>query len=302
MIYAQAKQHTLRLLSFFVLLAFGGLALAPSAPVHAQEQEEEPEEVYRVETTDGNVFIGTLVSENDEAIVLQTEQVGEITLDRSDIERMTAIDLDRVRNGKYWFENPQSTRYFFSPNAIGLERQRGYYQNAWIFFNNVNYGVTDHFSLGAGTVPIFLFGAPAFPVWLLPKLSTSTPQDNLHVAAGAMVGGVLAEESVGVGLVYAASTIGSRDNNLTVGLAYGYAEDEWSETPVINVSGMTRVGRTTYLLSENYFSVEGGGLISGGIRWAPENFAVDFGLFRPLEETGDFFAAPWLGVTIPFGR
>jgi len=42
------------------------------------------------------------------------------------------------------------------------------------------------------------------------------------------------------------------------------------------------------------------------LRWAPENFAVDFGLFRPyvVGESigGGFIGVPWLGVTLPFGR
>ncbi|MCS3632659.1 hypothetical protein GGP55_003281, partial [Salinibacter ruber] len=88
-------------------------------------------------------------------------------------------------------QNPQSTRYFFAPNAIGIPQGQGYYQNTWVFLNNVNYGATENFSIGAGTVPVFLFGAEALPIWVLPKVSISTPRDNLHLAGGAVFGGVL---------------------------------------------------------------------------------------------------------------
>jgi hypothetical protein len=168
----------------------------------------------------------------------------------------------------------------------------------------VNYGVSDHFSMGGGTVPVFLFGASAIPIWFLPKVSVSTPRDNLHLAGGAVLGGVLgAGEDIGLGLVYGSATVGGRDRNATIGLGYGYTDGEFSDTPAINVSGMTRVSRTVYLLTENYFfpAVEGANLVSVGVRWAPENFAVDFALFRPLGPDIDgFVALPWLGVTIPF--
>ena len=89
-----------------------------------------------------------------------------------------------------------------------------------------------------------------------------------------------------------------------MGLGYGYAGNDWSTRPVLNISGMRRVGRTIYLLAENYVfpGSEPSGVVSVGIRWAPENFAVDFGLVRPLGVEGGFVGVPWLGVTIPFSQ
>ena len=288
-----------------IVLCIGLLgALWGTGPADAQAQASDST-LYRVETTDGNVYIGTLVSENDEEVVLSTEQVGTITIARAAIQRIEAIDPTRIRGGEYWFENPQSTRYFFAPNAIGLPSGGGYYQNTWIFLNNVNVGVSDHVSIGAGTVPVFLLGASALPFWLLPKVSVPTPSDQLHLAVGGAIGGIVGEgESAGAGILYGLSTFGTTDNNLSVGLGYGYAGSDWSSRPVLNISGMTRVGRTIYLLTENYVfpGSEPSGVISVGIRWAPENFAVDFGLVRPLDVEDGFVGVPWLGVTIPFGR
>lgn len=286
-----------------VVLVFCGLVWAPTGLLYAQEAEPQAQ-VYRVETTGGEVVIGTLVAENEREIVLDTRELGEVTVDRKNIESMEEVDPERFRDGEFWFSNPHSTRYYFAPNALGIPRGEGYYQNAWIFFNNVNYGASDRLSVGAGTVPIFLFGVNALPIWVLPKVSFSTPQENLHLAGGAVFGGVLAEEvSTGVGLVYGSATLGTRDHNATVSLGYGYTEGGFANRPTINVSGMTRVGRTLYLISENYFvaGVDGGNIISAGIRWAPKNFAVDFALARPLD-ADEIVGIPWLGVSIPFGQ
>lgn len=286
--------------SLLTLLVAGG----PTA-LHAQSADEDEEQVYRVETTEGESVVGILRSEKESEIVLWTRDIGEVIVRRDSIERMEPLDAYRVRDGKIWYPNPQSTRYFFATNAIGIRESEGYYQNAWIFLNNVNYGLSDNFSLGAGTIPIFLFGADAIPFWVLPKVSVSTPQESFHLAGGALFGGVLGgAETGGLGLLYGSATVGSRDHNATLGLGYGVEDGRLSDTPLINLSGMTRIGRSTYLITENYLVPTGGGepILSAGVRWAPQNFAVDFGLIRPATlDLNGFIGIPWLGVTIPFG-
>lgn len=269
------------------------------------QDEGQSESVYRIVTKDGNIFIGTLVSENDQEITLQTDQIGRITIQRSDIRKMEQIDPKQVNDGEYWHENPQSTRYLFSTNALGLRKGEGYYQNTWVFFNNVNFGVTDHISLGGGLTPTFLFGSGSVPVWIMPKVSIPIANESLHIAAGGLFGGVLGEENAGMGLVYGTATVGNRDNNLSFGLGYGYADGRWADIPLINVSGMYRLSRNTFFISENYFVIADGetfGVLSVALRWAPENFAVDFGLLRPTDVGGELIGIPWLGVTIPFGK
>lgn len=292
------------------LLLLGLLAAGTAAPLHAQTpdslRQTDAQHLYRIETTDGNTLVGTLVSETEETVVLQTKELDRVSIKRTDIEQMTALDGNQIRaDGTYRFRNPQSTRYFFAPNALGLPKGTGYYRNTWVLFNDASYGITDHVSVGGGTVPLFLFGADIMPVWVLPKVSAPVPGAPLHVAGGGVIGGVAAgDEFETLGLLYGSATVGTRNHNATLGVGYGYANGSLSNVPVINVSGMTRLTNTLYVVSENYvFPAEETGLMSVGMRWAPENFAVDFGLFRPLStETDDLLFLPWLGVTIPFGR
>lgn len=269
--------------------------------VHAQGSTGE---TVRITTTDGNILMGVIEQENEERIIIRVEGIGEVTVQRSNISKIEVIHPDRIRNGEYWFENPHGTRYFFAPNAIGLQKGTGYYQNAWIFFNNVNYGVSDNFSIGAGLIPGFLFGGglDATPIWILPKLSIPVSGDNFHLGVGAMIGGIIGSGSGA--LFYGSGTVGSTDKNLTIGLGYGASGGEISNTPLVNISGMYRAKRTIYLLGELYVlpGIDESGIALFGARWAPENFAVDFGLILPLEDTGGFIGVPWLGVSIPFGN
>lgn len=277
------------------------ISLSFIAIVQAQENIGE---TVRITTSDGNVLMGVVEQENEDQIIVRVEGIGEVTVQKSNIKKMEIIDPERIQNGDYWFENPHGTRYFFAPNAIGLQKGTGYYQNAWIFFNNVNYGVSDNFSIGAGLIPGFLFGGglDSTPLWILPKLSIPVSGDNFHLGVGAMIGGIIGSGSGA--LFYGSGTVGSTDKNLTVGLGYGASGGDISSTPLVNISGMYRAKRTIYMLGELYFlpGIDGSGVTLLGARWAPENFAVDFGLILPLEETGDFIGIPWLGVSIPFGN
>ena len=300
--------------SMVILLILGFALFGP--PAHSEVADTS---VVEIELQDGSSYIGTVVSETDERVVLSVDGVGEITFERRNIKTITEIDPGRMRNGTYWFDNPNATRYLFAPNAIGLRSETGYYQNTWIFFNNVNYGLTDHFSMGVGTVPVFLFGVRALPIWILPKVSYPV-NDSFSLATGAMFGGVIGDNvSMGVGLAYGMATYGNRDSNITGTIAYGYQGTRWSRRPFFNLSGMHRLSQTFYLTSENYifpitesrFDPDTGSsveetnyefLFSAGVRWSPESFAVDFALVRPGGIGFDFVGFPWLGVTIPFGR
>ena len=261
--------------------------------------------LYRVETVDGNEYIGTLVSQDADNIVLKTEQLGNITLRKINIKKMAPIEGDQMKDGVLWFDNPQATRYFWQPNGYGLKKGEGYYQNVWIFFNQFSYGVTDNFSIGAGIVPLFLFAGASTPVWINPKFSIPVVKDKFNVGLGGMLGTVIGESNAGFGFVYGTSTVGNKNSNMSLGLGYGYAGGDWANAPLISLSGMWRTGQRGYLLTENFYlsTVDGDVLLlSFGGRRLIKNAGLDFGLIFPAISESSFFAIPWLGITIPFGN
>lgn len=261
---------------------------------------------YYIETVDGNSFIGTIAEQDSEKIMLKTEKLGVITLRRADIRKMNVITPAKFKDGKYWFDNPQATRYFYSPNGYGLKKGEGYYQNIWVLFNSAAVGVTDNFSIGVGLVPLFLFGGTSTPAWITPKVSFPVTKDKVQIGAGALIGAVIGEENTGFGILYGLTTFGSRDNNVTLGLGYGYAGGEMADSPMININGMFRTGARGYFLTENYIFSGGGSttlFLSFGGRQIIKDAGLDYGLWLPVNADIDTFVAiPWLGLTIPFGK
>jgi len=284
--------------------AFAGVPDAGEASfsISITSSENDTTSIYKITTLDGRTTIGRLVREDETSVTLDVEQFGEVTIMRGNIRTITEVAEKDFVDGRYWFPNPVSTRYLFAPNAIPMKQGSYYYQNTWIFFNNINYGITDRFSLGAGTVPIFLFGVSALPIWILPKFSLIS--DQIHLSIGGVIGGVIGSGGGAAGLLYGTATVGNRNSNLSLGVGFGYVDNDFSSKPVINISGMHRLSLRGYLITENYiFPTENSseGIISAGYRYAAESFSVDFALVRPVAATDGFIGIPWLGVTLPLG-
>ncbi len=263
------------------------------------------ENLVSIETVDGNEFLGEIIKEDSRSIVLKTRKLGEITISKSDIKSRKEVEVQQIVDGRFWFPNPQSTRYFWSPNGYGLKKGEGYYQNIWVLWNQFSYGLSDNFSVGAGVIPLFLFGGGATPIFGTAKFSVPIVKDKVNIGGGAIVGTVLGEEAMGFGILYGLSTFGTSDNNVTLGLGYGFAAGEWATAPMVNINGMFRVTSRGYFITENYYLPAAGEnyfvLMFGG-RWIIKKAALDYGLVFPIADIGSFVAIPWLGFTIPFGN
>lgn len=267
-----------------------------------QAQVIDDSTLMRIETKDGNEFIGHLIREDSSSIILKTASYGEILILTDFILKKTVIQPDRIREGVLWFDNQQSSRYLWSPNGYGLKQGEGYYQNIWVLYNQVSVGLTDYFSIGAGMVPLFLLGGAATPIWIIPKFSIPVVKNKFNVGLGVIAGVLAGEERSKFGIAYGVGTIGSRDNNLNIGLGYGYTGEGWAEKPIISLSGMIRVSSKSYLLTENYF-IEELALISIGGRSFVRKVGIDYAIVIPFtDDMEGFFAFPFLGITLPFGN
>ena len=262
--------------------------------------------IWTITTMDGNEYFGTIVTEDSIEVQLKTKTLGVINIPVRQIVHKEKIDKKNLVLGEFWFENPQATRYFWGPNGYGLKKGEAYFQNIWILANQASYGFTDHFTLGLGTVPVFLFGvSPEYsPFWITPKVSIPVVSDQLNLGFGAFLGGI-SSEGYG-GLLYGSITGGSRDNNVSLNVGYGVLDGEWSRGPTLSLSFMKRVSRRTYLLSENYYIGAGTanvGLISFGARTVWNKISLDYGLVVPIIEDEPLnLALPWLGFSIPMGK
>jgi hypothetical protein len=223
----------------------------------------------------GSAFHGKIVAENALEINLDVENVGMIIIKKDQIKSLVILDSTNFKNGKFWFPNPNYSRYFVSP-AIQLKKGDGYYQNIDLSANTVSYGITNFLSIGGGLeLYSTLSGHPVFI--LMPKFGFKVGKSFW------LGGGILylnAPEVIsdfsGLGIGYGSATVGDENNNASLGAGWGFAGNEWSKKPIITISGMTRVSRRFALITENWI-IPGYTVFSYGVRFLAEKTSIDIG-------------------------
>lgn len=200
-------------------------------------------QIVIIKMENGDEYQGTISKLDNETIVLKMSN-GEISLVAANVRSIENYDYE----GKFKFPNPHETRYFFGPSGIPIKKEKGYYQNVLVTTNFVNYGITEHFSIGGGFE--FLSTVNGTPLWFFtPKVGFEVAED-IHVGGGLLMLG-LASEGTWT-LAYGVTTFGDSENNLSIGVGYGRVDGEFSDSPAIMLSGTTRVSNSISILSENY--------------------------------------------------
>jgi len=193
---------------------------------------------------------------------------------------------DGSKRSDSWRPNANPYKYLLGNSAMPMEQFTGYYQNVWIFFNNVAFAFTDWFSLSAGfeIISILAQGQGPFIYNINPKI-TFPVIDRLYVGGNIMyINTIRRPEDFnfdGIASLNGFATYGTTNHNVTAALGWGWFNGEFSSEPVISVSGMTRVSDKIGFVSENWIvpnvGQDGGyyGVFSYGIRFLGDNTAID---------------------------
>jgi hypothetical protein len=282
------------------------LAAAAALPDRAAAQGTDTvavaqDTIFEIRLTDGSVIYGRIFEDRGERVVLQTQSGATITLDRAQIASMSVV-RGRLVNGQVWPDDPHATRLFFGPTARAIEKGEGYFGVYELFFPFVSYGLTDRFTISAGT-PIIpeaigevFYLAPKYEV--IRTGTTSAAVGVLALFAPSELGGGSA------GLLYGVGTFGDPDGALTVGAAVPFVtsgdDGDIGDKPLIMVGGEARLTRRTKIISENYFSIGDGGLLSGGVRFFGERLSADFGVGAGFAEGGSGCCLPLVNFIYSF--
>ncbi|MHA6249122.1 hypothetical protein ACXYMU_14370 [Pontibacter sp. CAU 1760] len=295
---------------FFAILLLVGIALciAP-APVLAQQtdttqtQASTPQR-WLVETTDGSIIQGVYLGQSEAGIRLLSDTAGEITIPMASVKSFKILNARNFRDGQYWFENPNATRYFYSPSAFSLKEGEFYYQNTYLVLNSINIGITDRLTIGAGFELISTFSGE--PIYFITPKYTFPISDKWNAGAGILYVNAAMEDFSGLGVGYGIVTYGNLDDNITFGTGFGYVDGEASGKPVFTLSGMKRTGRNTAFVSENWLVPIDGyqGIYSYGIRFMGEKMTVDLAFLNNPDIARDvlFIGIPYVDFVVKFGK
>lgn len=218
---------------------------------------------------------GELVSENEREIVVSSESLGLLTFQRTELRKVIYLD-DKGR-----MPNPNPTRYFIGQSAYTLDKGEGYYQNIYGLINLVSYGITDRFSVLAGTEIVSLFsGSPI----LFTNLKYGVPISNKlqgAISFSYLTSGGDLSGDLNLGSLNALLTYGNKEHNVTFGTGYALANGEINNTGLLTIGGMTRLSRRLAFITENYIlTSESEALISGGLRYIGKKLTLDLLIFE----------------------
>lgn len=214
-----------------------------------------PKEVKKIETIFRNSLIQLSLSDNSKYTgrLLDVEKYDYVMENLhtgvARIPRIIVTGIISMEDRRLVTHNPNSTRYFFAPSAIPIEKNGGYYQNAYLLSNSINFGLTSNFTLGGGVVIPLLF-------YITPKVGFKV-RKNLYLGAGLIAASTFIPDAiVSGGVPFGLVTVGNKESNFTIGSGYGlmWNEGEFEHThyPLSTINGMVRISKRLQLVSENW--------------------------------------------------
>lgn len=273
-----------------LILFFTAFTQSISAQTNFREFEFDATKIYVVELLDGTEIMGTYIGKTDEVLIVSTTSIPRIEIPFGQIKSIKVVDGSSIRGNEYWFPNPNATRYLFAPSGFNLKKGEGYYQNSYLILNSVNYGLTNHFSIGGSIELISTFSSLAegsfSPIILITPKFAYPVANNVNLGAGLLFLGIPSiegEPRTGAGIAYGIGTYGNIEHNATLGLGWGFIDGNWAKRPLITVSGMTRIRPNMSLVTENWMIPIGTdyaepsyyGVVSYGVRFFGKKLSVD---------------------------
>jgi hypothetical protein len=257
------------------LLTSGTTAGAQSASdVRSRMTVPDSANLQIVTLTDGSTIFGRIVAVGADTVSFQTG-AGTMQLSVKAIRDIRQISAEDVREGDYWFPNPNSTRLFFAPTGQQLKQGEGYFSDYELFFPGVAIGVTDNISIGGG-ISLFPASASDQIYYVTPKIGFS-PSDRVHLAAGVLFAGTNGGTG---GIYYGVGTFGDGNGSVTVGGGYGFAGGKIQSKPVGMLGAEYRIARRLAVVTENYLLpvADNNVLYSFGFRFMGEKLTTDLAL------------------------
>lgn len=266
---------------------------------------------YRVETVDGNVYFGTITERQVEYFYFKTRNIGTIQLRFDAIHRIERISGSSDGKSTVKIATNQSSsaqvansadfskpvKYAGSPNAFGLEKGDAYYNNIWVVYNDVQFAISDAFSMGGGFIPVTDVD-DAIPMWMNANLSIPLLKNHIHWELSSLHGAMIGSSPSPFGAFFSKLALGSSTNHITLGVGSFYDNGDWFPEPMLHFGGSLKLLDDLTLVSENYSS-QSHSIYTGGCQVALGKLSLDMGIFL-YSDRSYFTGFPWLGLILPF--
>jgi hypothetical protein len=252
---------------------------------------------YSFEIKDGSNRSGRLDSLNAVYYYINNPSIG---VDRISIKSVSKVKAIKLNKDGY-FSNPHYSRYFFGPSAIPHPKGEVYWNNIWLEYNTIQYGVTDNFSVGMGGL---LFTSLSGYPTLLPNAKYSFKlNEKSHIAVGGLMLVInTSRKTSSASLPFVVYTYGDSEANISFGGGWAHEKTSgWSNRPTGYIAGIKRVARNWVVQGEAYLlnNSTANTILLTTLRNIKPTSSWDFGAMI-LNFDGERIAEPIIGYTIKF--
>jgi hypothetical protein len=250
--------------------------------------------VYMIILNDGSELLGTIINEDNKSITFKTVSGLKMEIDKVMIKEIN-LAKGEIENGRFLREDPNQTRLLFAPTGKSLKAGEGYFSAYELFFTFLAVGVTDFITLSGGVS--LLPGAEEQIVYVAPKIRFLQLK-NFDLSGGILYSHV---SELNFGIAYGVVTYGTQRDGITLGLGWGYANDDFADKPVVMIGGEVQLSNSVKLLTENWIPPKSDvAVISFGLRFFGEHLAADFALITTTKASGNWPFLPWIGFVYNF--
>jgi hypothetical protein len=198
-----------------------------SVILHVVASAQPTETLRIIKLNNGNEYIGRILSDDGREMLIETNNVGKIYVQKSEVKSITDYNADdfTILNDEKVKSTAFSTRYTFTTNALPIKKKDNYYMlNLW--GPEFHVAVADNFNLGVMSTWI------GSPLAVAAKYSFQTKNPKLNFSVGEIAGSLgYFNLNTYLSLSFANMTIGDRDKNIT--LAGGYGIFDFNQTKFV---------------------------------------------------------------------
>ncbi len=269
---------------------------------------------------DSSVYYGRIISSDDNKLTLLKNNNVEIVIPKNEILEIYRVQ-DLPKEIKKTFTKKDSLeveekqyvdkglhRMFFFPTANPVPNSEGYLSSNMIFFPFAAFGIANIFTIGGGVS--LIPGATNQIYYFAPKI-TFLKYNNFSFATGGFIFNSsnfsnFSNSNSHSGMIYIIGTYNKNYNNFTAGLAYGYENNNFDDSPMIFLGYQGYIKNGSKFLTEIWLPTSKNSfpeiaIIFAGFRFYNETFSGDVGLIRPANYNNNGFPfIPWINLTYNF--
>lgn len=230
----------------------------------AQTPTDSSKQLYVVLKTNGVEYVGYILQDDGREVLMETEKLGKVYIPKADIKEIRPVKKEKdFIDNHYKSNNPFTTRYSFTTNALPVNKGENYYLLN-LYGPEFHFAVSDRLNIGVMSTWI------GSPIALALKYTFPTQNEKINYSVGTLIAtsGYISNFSRFGGLHFANMTFGDRDQNLTFAggllhwhggkymlevpgtysqFAYDYPMESISNPdlvgPMFSVAGFVRIGK-----------------------------------------------------------